>query len=91
MEQVTENAFRFNTGRGYSKEGQIIEVEVVKTIKYPSGDDVHRVRFADHTRRIYGIIDVVGPITQQKIMAQYDQGLYEDIVRFELGKTYKEY
>lgn len=85
MEQLAQNTFRFNTGRGYSKEGQVVEVEILKTEADREGVDVHEIRFADHTRSIYGKIQVTGEVTMRKIMAEYDTGRYKGLSPFRLG------
>jgi hypothetical protein len=78
MEWFNEKAFRFNTGRYYAPEGQIVEGEIVESVEADKGM-VHRVRFADQTRKVFGLIVVVGEVTQQKIMSEYDAGRYEGI------------
>ena len=64
-------AMTFNTGRGYSPEGQTIEVQEVG--KDDFGDIV--VRFQDITRGIKGEM-VVWEFTKQAVMNAYDAGRY---------------
>ena len=78
MEWLNEKAFRFNTGRYYAPEGQIVEGEIIESVEGDQGL-VHRVRFADQTRQVFGIIVVGGEVTQQKVMNEYDAGRYEGV------------
>jgi hypothetical protein len=75
---------RFNTGRGYSAEGQKIEAQVLCPADIVDGRDRYVVRFADRTRMIYGEVTVSEPVTQRAIMAEYDAGGYVDTQSFTL-------
>lgn len=77
----------FNTGRYYSKEGQIIEAEE-HGVKYDDIDffdpelDFNQpnqwIIFHDKTRGIKGKI-VFCRLTELDIMSNYDRGLYTDV------------
>lgn len=74
---MTKKTLRFNTGRQYAPEGQIIEAELLRIEACPIlGDDVYAVRFNDVTRGIRGEVQV-SDFTQSAIMRQYDAGRYE--------------
>lgn len=66
----------FNTGRGYTSEGQVITAAVVE------GRDVY---FNDHSRCIWGKLDELYPykhpdaiLLEEFVMGAYDHGRYVD-------------
>ena len=69
---------KFNTLRGYTPEGQIIEASVIGTEPCPIFEDetVLRVKFTDHSRNISGTM-TVSELSERAIMQSYDNGWYE--------------
>jgi hypothetical protein len=75
----------FNTGRHYSEDGQII---VWESQDVTIGDElancgtldesVYTVWFVDLTRNIDGVLTIVGPPTNEKVLAAYDRPGYSD-------------
>lgn len=66
----------FNTGRGYTAEGQQITCEVIgKTVCPILEDEMLEVRFNDTSRGIAGVVTVYS-LTQAEIMAAYDSNNY---------------
>lgn len=66
----------FNTGRGYSPEGQRI-VAVVVGIDPTNPRPLARVAFSDITRMISGVV-MVSRFDSGSIMDEYDAGRYVD-------------
>jgi hypothetical protein len=78
-----ERKIRFNTGRQYSKEGQIIEAEEFGTpldlIDWLNDDlkqDSQYIIFHDITRQIKGKIHFC-KLSEMEIMKAYDEGEYD--------------
>jgi hypothetical protein len=73
---MTIQAIAFNTGRGYSREGQRI---VAKLLSIDADEHMpsYRFAFADLDRGIYGRATAWGSFDQKTIMAAYDAGGYE--------------
>ncbi|MGL4448070.1 MAG: hypothetical protein ACRCXH_13375 [Shewanella sp.] len=70
---------RFNTGRGYTAEGQVIEAAITKISVDPDGffDPVAHVEFNDLSRYIRHTVAVT-TFDQASIMAEYDACRYLD-------------
>lgn len=73
---MTAHAIAFNTGRGYSPEGQRIVAKVLAT-ETDELCPMHRFAFADLDRGIFGRATCFGEFTQANVMAAYDAGNYE--------------
>jgi hypothetical protein len=72
---MTIIAIAFNTGRGYSSEGQRIVAQVL-TIEIIGGQPAYLFAFADLDRHIYGRATCYGKFDQNNVMAAYDAGNY---------------
>ena len=73
---MANQSLSFNTGRGYSSEGQIINCEVVGKTTCPILDeDMLEVRFDDVTRGITGVVTIYS-LTQSEVMNAYDNNQY---------------
>lgn len=73
---MTDTKLKFNTGRGYSPEGQIITAVLVSTAPCPLfGTPLHAVDFHDITRGIRGRV-MVCDFTEASVLAAYDRGGY---------------
>lgn len=74
---MIKKSIKFNTGRNYTPEGQVILAWVVEgtTDQYGS----FTVRFIDHTRMITGQMDFMLQFDQDAVMRAYDKGLYDDV------------
>jgi hypothetical protein len=77
-EQKTFGAF--NTGRHYTAAGQRIGWCIAHTEfdpDYVDGTfDRHTVVFFDIDRMINGVIEILGPVTRQNILTEYDYSRY---------------
>lgn len=78
-----ERKIRFNTGRQYSKEGQIIEAEEFGTSLdhidwFDFKNEEQWIEFNDITRQIKGKIHFC-KLSEMEIMKAYDEGNYEQI------------
>ena len=74
---MTDTKLKFNTGRGYSSEGQIITAVLVSTAPCPLfGTPLHAVDFHDITRGIRGRVTVCD-FTEASVLAAYDRGGYD--------------
>lgn len=70
---MTDTKLKFNTGRGYSPEGQIITAVLVSTAPCPLfGTPLHTVDFHDVTRGIRGRVTVCD-FTEASVLAAYDR------------------
>jgi hypothetical protein len=73
---------RFNTGRQYSKEGQIIEAQEYGTpyddLDWFNPNEEQYVEFHDLTRQVNGRLHFC-KLDQDAIMEHYDKGNYEQI------------
>ena len=73
----------FNTGREYSKEGQVIDYEVTSISEGEFGYLQYTIKFMDNTRCISGNVsflkdpdDNTAASIQDSIIGQYDNGNY---------------
>jgi len=78
----------FNTNRPYTRMGQRIGWAIVKKeyddfeshdpeLEYFPELDIYSVVFYDVDRLITGKITVLGPVTAEKVLAEYDNGRYQ--------------
>lgn len=82
---MTSKKLKWNTGRGYSPDGQIIEAVFTPERIDDHGDQVGTLDFNDETRGIYGRYTEVRftnrPISDDvfktRVMDYYDRGGYE--------------
>lgn len=72
---MTTQAIAFNTGRGYSREGQRIVAKVL-TIEHDDLCPAYQFAFADLDRHIFGRATCFGSFDQNNVMAAYDAGNY---------------
>ena len=73
---MTHKPLQFNTGRGYSAEGQIITASVVSVAPCEIfGTPLLTVDFHDVTRGVKGRV-VVDSFTEAAVLAAYDKGGY---------------
>lgn len=68
---------RFNTGRGYTAQGQLIEARVISR-EYDEDFDCEffKVKFVDTARDIAGIV-TTSELSEAAIMRQYDNCHYQ--------------
>lgn len=71
-------AFKFNTGRQYTPEGQVIVCWLVDE-GTDDGGQFATVRFFDTARNITGEIATQHYTTERRIMEMYDGGFYKEI------------
>lgn len=81
------NVIKFNTGRGYTSQGQRISAALL-----PDG----RMAFNDHDRGIRGITTELCPVVSESnqqywLMKQYDENLYCDALKSEIPEELLEY
>lgn len=77
MDEIGCWVLAFNTGRGYSPEGQQIEAKIIAQDVCPVTDrPLFGLRFLDRTRGICGDV-VVSQVTADALMAEYDSGRYQ--------------
>lgn len=67
---------KFNSGRGYTDQGQRIAATVLEF------DDYHimpmsKVLFVDIDRGLHGILTIYGTVNQRSIMNEYDESRFE--------------
>jgi hypothetical protein len=70
------NSIEFNTGRGYSSEGQRVEAWVVALDQTIPEWPVKVVYFNDRSRMIDGLVRVRS-LTEKDVMEEYDHGRYQ--------------
>lgn len=73
-------AIKFNTGRQYTPEGQVIVAyQVDEPGKAPGSDfDWITVRFIDTSRMVSGEV-FIPSLTERDVMASYDGGYYKNV------------
>ncbi|ELQ8317564.1 TPA: hypothetical protein L6A34_31315 [Pseudomonas aeruginosa] len=70
---------QFNTGRGYTPQGQEIEAKILSWQLCPLVDrDVYKLGFIDHSRGICGTLQVA-QLIPASVMREYDAGRYEGL------------
>ncbi|AFT79053.1 hypothetical protein AMBLS11_12400 [Alteromonas macleodii str. 'Black Sea 11'] len=78
--QQTTPLLKFNTGRHYGEEGQIIEAYVAHQETCEIFDmPIYEIHFDDITRHITGKIRGALEFTQEEILRLYDKGGYESL------------
>lgn len=76
---MVHTTLKFNTGRGYSPEGQIITAQLISAARCSVfGTLLHTVDFNDTTRCVKGRV-VVDTFTPAAVLAEYDKGGYSDV------------
>lgn len=70
---------QFNTGRGYTPQGQEIEAKILSWQLCPlEGCDVYKLGFIDRSRGICGTLQVA-QLIPASVMGEYDAGRYEGL------------